>query len=193
MRPERSTAHHPEMLICAPAEGMRGAPSAEVWTESPVLCLHRAVEESPRRIVLLFHDAPLSGNGLLLELCFALKHNRHTRNMLVLALLRGRHRGLLEALQAVGVGYSRFVKAAPLDLEELIVGPAALTPDDRVDHRLEELCPFLRYRELDAAHELVVCGAYLERMVLGGLRLHELCETMNHHHCELFLEPRPRT
>ena len=182
-----------EMLICAPADAMLGAPHPDLWTASPVLCLHRAVDESPHRTVLLFHDAPLSVNVLLLDLCFALKHNRHTRNMLVLALLRGRHRGLLEALQAAGVDYARFVEAAPLDLEKLIVGCERLTTDDRVGHRLEELCPFLRYRELDVAHELVVCGAYLERMVLGGLRLHELCETKRHQHCELFLEPRPRT
>lgn len=193
MNTDRGTAHKQEMLICAPADGLRSVPSTEVWTASPVLCLHRAVDESPHRIVLVFHDAPLSGNGLLLDLCFALKHNRHTRNKLVLALLRCRHRGLLEALRAAGVDYARFVEATPLDLEEVIVGRKALTAEDRVDHRLEELCPFLRYRELDAAHELVVCGAYLERMVLGGPRLHERCETVNHHHCELFLAPRQRT
>ena len=39
----------------------------------------------------------------------------------------------------------------------------------------------------DDQEELTVCGAYMNRMVLGGKRLHEVCETLNHLHCEYFI------
>jgi hypothetical protein len=67
-----------------------------------------------------------------------------------------------------------------------------LGPDDRLERHLPVLCSFLHYREIDAQHELTVCGAYRDRMVLGGFWLHEICETENHLHCEYYLNPRIR-
>jgi hypothetical protein len=64
-----------------------------------------------------------------------------------------------------------------------------LGPDDCLARHLAILCPFLYYREIDSQHEMTVCGAYLDRMVLGGRRLRELCQTEDHLHCEYFLNP----
>jgi len=39
-------------------------------------------------------------------------------------------------------------------------------------------------------NSMTVCRAYGNRMVLGGERLHEICETSNHLHCDYFLNSR---
>jgi hypothetical protein len=55
---------------------------------------------------------------------------------------------------------------------------------------LAVLCPFLHYSRIDSQREMTVCGAYLDRLVLGGRWLREVCETEDHLHCEYFLNPR---
>jgi len=46
--------------------------------------------------------------------------------------------------------------------------------EDQVERQLAKLCPYLHYDALDACHEMTVCGAYLDRMVLGGQRLQKV-------------------
>lgn len=55
---------------------------------------------------------------------------------------------------------------------------------------LKKVCPAFNYIKIDDQHELIVCGAYMNRMALGGIRLHEVCETLNHLNCEYFVSPR---
>jgi hypothetical protein len=62
-------------------------------------------------------------------------------------------------------------------MREIIEG---LGPDDRLGRHLAVVCPYLHYSEIDFRHEMAVCGAYLDRMVLEGHRLHEICETESH-------------
>ena len=66
----------------------------------------------------------------------------------------------------------------------------ALGPDDRVERQLAGVCPYLHYNLIDPEHEMTVCGACLDRMVLGNGRLHDICETRHHLGCEYFLNPR---
>ena len=61
---------------------------------------------------------------------------------------------------------------------------------DRMQRQLRTLCPYLHYEMIDAYREMTVCGAYLDRMVLGSRFLHEVCETENHLGCEYFRNPR---
>ena len=41
--------------------------------------------------------------------------------------------------------------------------------------------------------ELVVCGAYLDRLVLESVRRHHVCESEDHLRCDYFLKPRSRS
>ncbi len=40
---------------------------------------------------------------------------------------------------------------------------------------------------------MTVCGAYSDRLVLAGRRLHELCEAEAHTHCEYFLRSKKKS
>jgi hypothetical protein len=55
---------------------------------------------------------------------------------------------------------------------------------------LSQLCTFLNYKPISDQNELITCAAYRNRMVLGGKRLHEVCQTETHLHCEFYLNPR---
>ncbi|MFH1135361.1 MAG: hypothetical protein V1816_04670 [Pseudomonadota bacterium] len=164
----------------------------EEWVSSPIRCLDLAVDRDPGIVVVRFGRVSIAERETLLELCFALKRNSRAQRRPVLALLFSRHRRLMEELERAKVDYIRYVGEARLDsalAREIIAG---LGPEDRPARRLESVCPFPRYSVIDARRELAVCGAYLERMVLGGRRLRELCETEAHLGCECYLHPRPK-
>lgn len=163
------------------------------WVHRPIQCLDKAVDGNPEIIVVHFEAMPIWEREARVELCATLKRNSHTRQIPVLVLLSTTHRGLMEELARVGVDFVRVIGEATLNstlIREII---DALGPDDRVERQLEGVCPYLHYAIIDVRHEMTQCGAYLNRMVLGGRRLHEVCETGNHFHCEYFLNPRLKT
>jgi len=162
----------------------------EEWVPSPIQCLDKAVDGKPEIIVVRFGKIPIREREALVELSSALKRNSHTQKCLVLALLHSKHRNLIEDLKQAKVDYVRYVGDAKLDstqVREIIDG---LGPDDRLERHLAVVCPFLHYSKIDSQHEMTACGAYLDRMILGGRRLHEICETEDHHHCGYYLNPR---
>ncbi len=172
-------------LICDPADCIGiSAPGTE-RISCPIRCLDRAVEEKPRSIAVCFGQIPLEEREKLVELCAALRRNTHTKETAVMALLCCKHRGLLESLENAGVRYIRYVGQTVSDADLM----QNMGEEDEIEYHLAMLCPFLRYRPLDAEREICVCGAYLERMVLGGFRLHDICETWAHLVCEHFLNP----
>ena len=169
------------------------SPPEEEWVSSPVHCLDRAVDARPGIIVIRFGKMPIREREALVELIAALKRNSHTRKCPVLALLHSKHRRLLEDLNRAGADFAKYVEDTPLvsrQMREIIDG---LGPGDRLQQHLAVPCPFLHYRGIDSQHEMTVCGAYLDRMVLGGRWLHEVCETEDHLQCEYYLNPRIRT
>jgi hypothetical protein len=178
-------------LLCDP-EG-RFEESALLEAESvssPIRCFDRAVDGGPRIIVIHFSPMPIGNRDALVELAAALKRNRHTRQCPILALIHMKHRKLLEDLSQARVDFARWIAdgaPSPSRLQEIIDG---LGPADRLERHLSQVCPFLHYSPVDACHELTLCGAYLDRMVLGGTSLHETCETENHLGCEYFQNPR---
>jgi hypothetical protein len=157
---------------------------------SPTQCLDRAVEGKPRIIVVRFGSMLIQQRDALVELCAVLKRNSRTRKAPLLVLLHEKHRGLIENLRRAGVDFVKFIAETPLSSSLIIKMIDRLGTEDRVESQLANLCPYLHYDALDATHEMTVCGAYLDRMVLGGKWLHEVCERGSHLRCEYFLNPR---
>lgn len=182
----------PGVIVCDIAD--QGAvalfPTMEV-VKSPIICLVRSIEQRPELMIVRFSQNSARDRRYLLELCAALKRISRSWGGSVLVLLPAMHRRLLEELDAAKVDYVGFETGTALEPENLTMCLAQ--PDSRTSprHCLQVLCPFLHYLPISGEHEMVVCGAYLDRLVLGGNRLHQLCETKKHYHCDHFLSPRP--
>ena len=177
------------LLVCDTAGGAADSPS-EKWVSSPIQCLDKAVDWKPGIIVVSFLRVSIREREALMELIMALKRNSHTKHRPLLTLLHSRNRALIEDLEQAKVDYVRHIGDAKQDASLVREIIKELGPGDRPDRHLEMLCPFPHYSMIDSRREMTVCGAYLERMVLGGRRLHELCETEDHLHCEYYLSPR---
>jgi hypothetical protein len=162
----------------------------EECVSSPIQCLDKAVDSNPELITVRFGRMPAGEKDTLVELATALKRNSHTRKCPVLALLHSKHRKLLEDLNQAGVEFAAYVGEITLDSDQIRAIIDGLGPDDRLERHLEVVCAFLHYSRIDPDHEMAVCGAYLDRMVLGGRWLHEICETEDHLQCEYYLNPR---
>jgi len=162
----------------------------EEWVSSPIQCLDRAVDEKPGIIVIRFGKMTTRERDSLVELSIALKRNRYTRTCPVLALLHSKHRKLIEDLNRAKVDYVRYVGDAVLDSSRIRHIIDGLGTDDLMERHLTISCHFIHYSKIDSCREMAVCGAYLDRMVLGGRLLHGICETENHFHCEYYLKPR---
>jgi two-component system, OmpR family, alkaline phosphatase synthesis response regulator PhoP len=177
-------------LLCDISDRFEPQSAGEEWVRSTTQCLDRAVEGNPGIIVVRFGPMLIQQRDTLMKLCVALKGNRRTRKSPLLALLHEKHRALIENLKNAGVDFVKVIAQKRLSsslMSEIVDG---LSTDDRVELQLTKLCPYLHYDALDASHEMTVCGAYLDRMVLGGKWLHEVCETGNHSSCKYFLNPR---
>lgn len=177
-------------LLCDVSDRFEPEAEDEEWVRSTTQCLDRAVEGNPGLIVVRFGPMLIQQRDALVKLCVALKGNTQTRKSPLLALLHEKHRRLMEDLSRAGVDFVKVIAETRLSsslMSDIIDG---LSTEDRVERQLTILCPHLHYDSLDASHEMTVCGAYLDRMVLGGKWLHEVCETENHLSCKYFLNPR---
>lgn len=184
------SSRKPLFLVCDFIHGNANTlPSHEGWMRSPIQCLSSAVELDPDFVVIRFGSEALNDRKILVELAAALKAGRYTKKSRVVALLRFKNRKLLEGLHDAGVDFVKYVddQPAPARMPDVL---EKLGPGDRLEKHLATLCPLLHYSEIDSKTELTTCGAYLDRMVLGGFRLREICETENHLHCEYYLNPR---
>ncbi len=181
------------LLWCDTACEVGLSASEEAWASSPVRCLAMAIEQRPRIIAVRFGNRSLRERAALVELCATIKRQRLTRASTVVALLGSRHRTLMESLQQAGVDYIRPVERLHPDSGGIRPILGGLGLEDRPQSLLAAMCPRLHYRPIDSRHELTVCGAYRDRMVLGGSRLRDLCHGANHRICEYFLDPRSAT
>lgn len=184
-----TTQHY---LVCD-ASGGTGTDSTVLWAQSPLTCLERAIEAVPNMTLIRFPEPDDPTHEMYVELCEVLKRNRRTRSCAVTVLLPGKDRSLLDRLYTAGVDYAATVSGDGLDDRKVLDILGSLGEGQRVDHCRDTLCPYLRSVALDESRAMTVCGAYLDRMVLGGRRLHELCETENHTGCEYFQNPRVRS
>jgi len=177
-------------LLCDVSGRFEPESEGEECVRSTTQCLDRAVEGSPGIIVVRFGPMLIQQRDALVKLCVALKGNTQTRKSPLLALFHEKHRGLIENLKRAGVDFVKFFAETHLTSSLMIQMIDGLSTDDRVERQLTMLCPYLHYDALDASREMTVCGAYLDRMVLGGEWLHEVCETEDHLSCKYFLNPR---
>jgi len=157
---------------------------------SPVVCLAKAIDDKPSIIVIHFPEGAIEEREVLVELCDVLKRTSPTRDKPLLALLPTRHRKLLEKLDQARVDYVKFITAMPLDLPHMTGMIESLGPGDLLKRQLERVCPFIHYSPIDTEREIIICGAYLDRLVLGSKCLHAICESETHLRCEYFRNPK---
>ncbi len=158
---------------------------------SPATCLQRITRQTYELIIIFPKFRSLNEHLALIELCSTLKKSRYSKHVPLLCILPSKHRELLEQLQNVGVDYVRFYfrndAAAKIPIESLLVKP---TEDCAVARILSEICPHINYFPISRHQEILYCGAYRNRLVLGPHRLRHSCETMNHNNCEYFKCPK---
>ncbi len=106
----------------------------------------------------------------------------------VIVLMETIHREMMVTLQESGVTLFKSYKAdIIIDLNRIKDLVKRGDPSLFIREMIKKLCPALNRVGSDDQEELTVCGAYMNRMVLGGKRLHEVCETLNHLHCEYLI------
>ena len=168
----------PEMTHCEDAQ----------IVQTPMECFSRAVSGRPELIAIVFSARNMSARHWVLELCRCLKNNPLTREIPVVVLMETIHREMMVKLEETGVTLFKNYKAdIIIDLNRIKDLVKRGGPSMGIRETIKKLCPTLNRVGSDDEEELTVCGAYMNRMVLGGKRLHEVCETLNHLHCEYFI------
>ena len=169
----------PEIIHCEEAQ----------IVQSSMECFSRATEDQAEFIVVVFSGWNIPVRHPVLELCRCLKNNPLTGEIPVIALMEGLHREMMVKLQENGVGlFDNYKATVPIDLKR--IKDLARRKDYVVDIReaIKKLCPFLNHIDIEGDYVLTACGAYKNRMVLGGKRLHEICETLNYRLCDYFMK-----
>ncbi|MBN1907755.1 MAG: hypothetical protein JW927_21955 [Deltaproteobacteria bacterium] len=182
------------LLVCDIDKNILLNITSEVkWVNSPSLCIHWAIEQKPQIIVISFINLAASEINYLIELCTILKKNSITKNITILAILHTKHRGLLEDLAHAKVDYTRYIGSAELDLNLILELINNMKINDSPERQILQMCPFINYLDIYSQNELTVCKAWYNRMVLGGRRLRQLCETESHMFCENYLSLENRS
>lgn len=179
-----------KILLCDSNEEMYNGVLGIDVVNSPVLCLHQAITMQPELIVVTMRNVQSKERMTQIELCSILKENKLSKEIPILVLLDECNKRVFELLQKAGVDY-----ASTFDLTEELTGlnefiKLEFDPEYQLSYQLKQICPKLNYSRIDSQRELTVCGAYLDRMVLGGNRLHDICLTKEHYNCPYYLNPR---
>lgn len=149
--------------------------------------LSRAVVENYDLLVLGLFTQVHQERDALVELCGVLRTNPYTREKALVAVLPEKHRQLLARLQKVGVKYVMIAETGDVPLQDrLATLDLSLNHNYRIESLLLEICPFINYLPINSRRELILCGAYRNRLVLGPYRLGQLCEVPAHLSCEYY-------
>ena len=178
-------------LLLDPDGDAGGKCPGEERVFTPARCLERAAEGDVRLVAMLFKSSSDVQRATLVELISILKRNESTCGLTIVAFLPARHRLLIEALKRSGADFVLLLGERAAN--SFCVGEAlhCLRPEDRPERHLSQICPHINYSGIDSHRELALCGAYRNRMVLGGPRLQVTCVTEEHLTCEYYLDPRP--
>lgn len=158
---------------------------------SPIDCLHKATENIYDLVAIFHEHRSHIEYDALVELCSALKRNIHTMHIPLLCLLPLKHRKLIEHLQDAGVEYVMFYNPRDPNLKNHIETLLVDSPEEcKIGKILSDICPRINYFPMSGHKEILYCGAYRNRLVLGSYRLRHLCETSNQKSCEYFNFPK---
>jgi len=185
-----------KILVCQLDERVEIVKSSWVAvTHNPLSCLNAATT-TPCNLIILDFSMRSTGSlrSEITELCKCLKINPLTREIPLFASIDRWHRVIAARMKEVGLDFMgkrpSQNRTDPEHISDLIMKTGISIQIDRV---MARLCPFLNYEPINDCSELITCGAWYNRMVLGGKRLHDLCETENHLYCEYFLNQVPRS
>ena len=158
---------------------------------SPLSCLSQATSTPPDLIAIFFNSRDIQGHKEVIELCKIFKEHPLTTKVKVAVFLERLHQKLILGLAQSGVDFVNIHTGTESDnIGENIRQLWNSHSLTRAQSVLEKLCPFLKYLPSGNQCEFPVCGAYRNRMFLGGNRLHDICHTMTHHHCEYYMNPK---
>ena len=177
----------PSILLLSGPDLHPDLPDGWLLANGVLDCLHRAVSGLARGVVADLRGSGPDGMQDQLTLLRLLGENPYTRTLPRAALLPGVLREILEDLASAGVDAVHLPGAAsglpPQVLDAPFVGP---WPADF----LRTTCPFFNSRPAGRGW-LHSCGAYRDRLVLGGRRMAVYCLGGGFRDCPYFNAPRP--
>lgn len=157
----------------------------------PLACLNEATRRNFGLVIISFTDMRVGVRNTVLELCRCLNTHPITKKTPILVSVESQHRDMAVRLIDAGVRFMEVRQSgAPIDPACLLRLVNLDDPSVSINLIMSRLCPFIRYSPIDDHCELTTCKAYRNKMVLGGRRLHEVCETGTHAYCDHFLHPR---
>lgn len=180
------------ILICQLHQDARTINSGDVSITSNVLtCMSEATNRDFGLIIISLSVNHSLMRKATIELCHCLKTHSTTKKTPIVVSVDCIHRGIAVNLADAGVRFMDLRKpGAPIDPESLMELVHLGDPSIKINRILNRLCPWIHYNSIDDHCELTTCRAYRNRMILGGRRLHKVCETDDHIYCEYFLFPR---
>lgn len=180
------------ILMYQPRQNSGVINSDEVQITSTVLnCMCEATSRDFGLIIICLPIDMFLLRQIILDLCLCLKNHPQTKNIPIAVSVDRWHRAITIKLANAGVNFmDKRAPNAPIDPEYLFHQVQFGNPSIRINRILDKLCPWIHYQSIDDRCELTTCKAYKNRMVLGGRRLHEVCETDDHIYCDYFLCPR---
>lgn len=180
------------MLLCWLIPMQKGTGRKNFVTMHSALgCFSKAACGNVQSVSIIFPVRDVSCHAQVIELCQALKTSPLTQQVHVSVFMEKPHQKLILEFQEAGVDSVDFYTSGlPASIEETIYDlwkNDSFTPIKKV---LKALCPFLEYIRSRVCYDFPVCGAYRNRMVLGGSRLQEVCNTPGHQFCNFYQHPK---
>jgi hypothetical protein len=185
-----------DILVCQfpQALALEGPTNDLTMARSPMACMDAAVTKKYAGILIYFAARKIKARDALVELCTDLNDIPITCSTRKCVSLLCCNRNLMVKLKKSGVEYVDIrlptESADPWSMWERL---NALESSLRIDFHLSRLCPFLRYKPISDQNEMITCAAYRNRMVLGGRRLRDVCQSEAYLQCEFYLNPRTNT
>jgi len=182
----------PLILVCQLRSNIEDVSGGEVCTTSNALsCLSEATQRNFSLVVIDLLVSMIQKRGEVIELCRCLRTHPLTKQMPVIVSLDAFQRDMAVKLNDIGLKFMDVRKiGGMIDPGHLLRLVHLDDPSIYINPILDNLCPFLHYSPIDEKCELTTCNACGNRMVLGGRRLHGVCETSDHEYCDYFLHSR---
>lgn len=183
---------HSAILVCPVESNQKIAEAGKVTiARSLPACFNGAASRKFDLIVINVPNDRETIRNRIMDLCRGLRSHPETQDIPTIISMEFINREMTIKLADTGIRFMDIrEKGAAIDPEHLLHLIHRVDPCVRIDLILRRLCPFLDHRQLDDACALTTCRAYRNRMVLGGKRLHEVCESGTYLYCDYYLHPR---